>query len=234
MATYLPLLKFDRIYAALAAREIDAGALPVDLRFGKPQPAIWLPDYVEVLPILRIRLRTPAERQALFHDRLRTTARCGLPHRGRGRLRAIHAGRHSAAAAAGGRAARHQCRFHGCVVGQCDMSGTKTPTTIGPQAMSAGAPHRFGAVTDAIEHRVILDLMGELAGVRIPRRRLRRRRAGLCRRGTPCRGDGRRSRSGHARRRAVIVAEAGLEATFLEGQVNEYLSRLQLRRGRLG
>jgi ABC-type nitrate/sulfonate/bicarbonate transport system substrate-binding protein len=32
-ATYLPLLKFDRIYAALAAGEIDAGALPVDLRF---------------------------------------------------------------------------------------------------------------------------------------------------------------------------------------------------------
>ena len=32
-ATYLPLIKFDRIYAALAAGEIDAGALPVDLRF---------------------------------------------------------------------------------------------------------------------------------------------------------------------------------------------------------
>jgi hypothetical protein len=32
-ATYLPLLKFDRIFAALAAGEIDAGALPVDLRF---------------------------------------------------------------------------------------------------------------------------------------------------------------------------------------------------------
>jgi ABC-type nitrate/sulfonate/bicarbonate transport system substrate-binding protein len=32
-ATYLPLLKFDRIYAALAAGEIDAGALPIDLRF---------------------------------------------------------------------------------------------------------------------------------------------------------------------------------------------------------
>ena len=32
-ATYLPLLKFDRIYAALAADEIDAGALPIDLRF---------------------------------------------------------------------------------------------------------------------------------------------------------------------------------------------------------
>jgi ABC-type nitrate/sulfonate/bicarbonate transport system substrate-binding protein len=32
-ATYLPLLKFDRIFAALAAGEVDAGALPVDLRF---------------------------------------------------------------------------------------------------------------------------------------------------------------------------------------------------------
>lgn len=32
-ATYVPLLKFDHIYAALAAGEIDAGALPIDLRF---------------------------------------------------------------------------------------------------------------------------------------------------------------------------------------------------------
>jgi hypothetical protein len=32
-ATYLPLIKFDRIYTALASGEIDAGALPIDLRF---------------------------------------------------------------------------------------------------------------------------------------------------------------------------------------------------------
>jgi ABC-type nitrate/sulfonate/bicarbonate transport system substrate-binding protein len=32
-ATYLPLVKFERIYAALATGEIDAGALPVDLKF---------------------------------------------------------------------------------------------------------------------------------------------------------------------------------------------------------
>jgi hypothetical protein len=32
-ATDMPLIKFDRIYAALAAGEIDAGALPIDLRF---------------------------------------------------------------------------------------------------------------------------------------------------------------------------------------------------------
>jgi ABC-type nitrate/sulfonate/bicarbonate transport system substrate-binding protein len=33
MASYVPLIKFDRIYAALAAGEIDGGALPIDLRF---------------------------------------------------------------------------------------------------------------------------------------------------------------------------------------------------------
>jgi len=32
-ATYVPLVKFERIYAALAVGEIDAGALPIDLRF---------------------------------------------------------------------------------------------------------------------------------------------------------------------------------------------------------
>jgi ABC-type nitrate/sulfonate/bicarbonate transport system substrate-binding protein len=32
-ATYLPLITFERIFAALAAGDIDAGALPVDLRF---------------------------------------------------------------------------------------------------------------------------------------------------------------------------------------------------------
>jgi hypothetical protein len=32
-ATYVPLLKFDRVFAALAAGEVDAGALPIDLRF---------------------------------------------------------------------------------------------------------------------------------------------------------------------------------------------------------
>jgi ABC-type nitrate/sulfonate/bicarbonate transport system substrate-binding protein len=32
-AIYVPLVRFDRIFAALASGEIDAGALPVDLRF---------------------------------------------------------------------------------------------------------------------------------------------------------------------------------------------------------
>jgi ABC-type nitrate/sulfonate/bicarbonate transport system substrate-binding protein len=40
-ATYLPLVKFDRIYAALAAGEIDAGALPIDLRFSGQAQYGW-------------------------------------------------------------------------------------------------------------------------------------------------------------------------------------------------
>jgi hypothetical protein len=40
-ATYVPLLKFDRIYAALAAGEIDAGALPIDLRFAGEERYGW-------------------------------------------------------------------------------------------------------------------------------------------------------------------------------------------------
>ena len=40
-ATYLPLVKFDRIYAALAAGEIDAGALPIDLRFAGEADHGW-------------------------------------------------------------------------------------------------------------------------------------------------------------------------------------------------
>ena len=40
-ATYVPLIKFDRIFAALAAREIDAGALPIDLRFTGEQHYGW-------------------------------------------------------------------------------------------------------------------------------------------------------------------------------------------------
>jgi ABC-type nitrate/sulfonate/bicarbonate transport system substrate-binding protein len=40
-ATYVPLIKFDRIFAALAAGEIDAGALPIDLRFTGEQRHRW-------------------------------------------------------------------------------------------------------------------------------------------------------------------------------------------------
>jgi ABC-type nitrate/sulfonate/bicarbonate transport system substrate-binding protein len=40
-ASYVPLIKFDRIFAALAAGEIDAGALPIDLRFPGEQRHGW-------------------------------------------------------------------------------------------------------------------------------------------------------------------------------------------------
>ena len=40
-ATYLPLVKFERIYAALADGEIDAGALPIDLRFAGESRFGW-------------------------------------------------------------------------------------------------------------------------------------------------------------------------------------------------
>lgn len=40
-ASYLPLITFDRIYAALASGEIDAGALPIDLRFSGQVRYSW-------------------------------------------------------------------------------------------------------------------------------------------------------------------------------------------------
>jgi hypothetical protein len=40
-ATYVPLIKFDRIFATLAAGEIDAGALPIDLRFAGEHRYGW-------------------------------------------------------------------------------------------------------------------------------------------------------------------------------------------------
>jgi ABC-type nitrate/sulfonate/bicarbonate transport system substrate-binding protein len=40
-ATYVPLVKFDQIFAALAAGEIDAGALPIDLRFTGEHRYAW-------------------------------------------------------------------------------------------------------------------------------------------------------------------------------------------------
>ena len=40
-ANYVPLIKFDRIYAALANGEIDAGALPIDLRFAGQAHYAW-------------------------------------------------------------------------------------------------------------------------------------------------------------------------------------------------
>jgi len=40
-AIYIPLLKFDKVYEALAASEIDAGALPVDLRYSGQDRYGW-------------------------------------------------------------------------------------------------------------------------------------------------------------------------------------------------
>jgi len=40
-ATYLPLVKFEKIYAALATGEIEAGALSVDLRFSGQAQYGW-------------------------------------------------------------------------------------------------------------------------------------------------------------------------------------------------
>jgi len=40
-ATYLPLLRFDRISAELAGGEIDAGTLPVEVRFGAQERYRW-------------------------------------------------------------------------------------------------------------------------------------------------------------------------------------------------
>src|SRR6185437_6977514 len=40
-AIYLPLIKFARIHAALAAGEIDAGALPIDMRFAGESRYGW-------------------------------------------------------------------------------------------------------------------------------------------------------------------------------------------------
>jgi ABC-type nitrate/sulfonate/bicarbonate transport system substrate-binding protein len=40
-ALYVPLIRFDRIFAALASGEIDAGALPIDLRFTGERRYNW-------------------------------------------------------------------------------------------------------------------------------------------------------------------------------------------------
>ena len=99
------------------------------------------------------------------------------------------------------------------------MSATKVPTTIGPQAYVGWRATSLGALTEAIEHRVILDLMGELAG-----RRFLDAGCGdgalVCAataRGAVATGvDPDPAMLAAARSRA---SHAGLEATFIEGQV---------------
>ena len=47
------------------------------------------------------------------------------------------------------------------------MSATGTPTTIGPKAYEAWRAQSLGALTEAIELRVVLDLVGDLPGIRL-------------------------------------------------------------------
>lgn len=47
------------------------------------------------------------------------------------------------------------------------MSVTGTPTTIGPKVYEAWRAQSLGAITEAIELRAVLDLVGDVAGVRL-------------------------------------------------------------------
>jgi 2-polyprenyl-3-methyl-5-hydroxy-6-metoxy-1,4-benzoquinol methylase len=47
------------------------------------------------------------------------------------------------------------------------MSETESPTAIGPQAYAGWRATALGAITEAIEQRVVLDMMGGLAGIRL-------------------------------------------------------------------
>jgi SAM-dependent methyltransferase len=99
------------------------------------------------------------------------------------------------------------------------MSEAKAPTTIGPQAYVGWRATSLGAITEAVEQRVILDMMGELAGLRFLD-------AGC--------GDGALVSAAAARGAVATgvdpdpamlatarahVANSGHEAIFLEGQV---------------
>ncbi len=46
------------------------------------------------------------------------------------------------------------------------MNAHETPTTIGPQAYAGWRATSLGAITEAIEQQLLLDLMGDLAGMR--------------------------------------------------------------------
>lgn len=47
------------------------------------------------------------------------------------------------------------------------MSDAETPTAIGPQAYAGWRATALGTITEAIEQRVVLDMMGELVGMRL-------------------------------------------------------------------
>lgn len=47
------------------------------------------------------------------------------------------------------------------------MTGADAPTIIGPQAYAAWRAQSLGAITEAVELRVVLDLAGDLSGIRL-------------------------------------------------------------------
>lgn len=101
------------------------------------------------------------------------------------------------------------------------MNGTNVPTTIGPQAYVGWRATSLGAITDVLEHRVIVDLMGELAGRRFLD-------AGCGDGGLVCAAAAQgAAATGVDPDPAMLAAaqsrtaQAGLEATFLAGRVEQ-------------
>jgi ubiquinone biosynthesis O-methyltransferase len=101
------------------------------------------------------------------------------------------------------------------------MSEAESPTAIGPQAYAGWRATTLGTITEAIEHRVVLDMMGGLVGIRLLD-------VGcgdgtlICAaavRGATVAGiDADPAMLAAARQR---MAQAGLEATLREGRVEE-------------
>ena len=98
------------------------------------------------------------------------------------------------------------------------MSGADAPATIGPEAYTAWRATTLGATTEALEQRLVLDMMGELAGREVL--------------DVGC-GDGALLRAAASRGATVTgidadpamvaaarrgVAEVGIDARFLEGR----------------
>lgn len=99
------------------------------------------------------------------------------------------------------------------------MNKTKVPTVIGPEAYTSWRGTPLGMVTETIEQRLILDMMGDLAGARVLD-------AGCGDGALACVAAGRGAEvTGVDPDPAMLVAarsraaKAGIPATFLEGQV---------------